>query len=292
MKNTWLICLCAIHLLIGAVSAQRDYSKVQIKPTKLTDRVYMLEGSGGNIGVSIGEDGVLIIDDQFAPLADKIKAALGELGGADPAFILNTHHHGDHTGGNPVFGETGVIVAHENVRKRLLERRVDDKPLPRSAFPEITYKKGLTVHFNGEAIAVVHFPKSHTDGDGVVFFKESNVVHTGDLFFNKRFPYIDLGSGGSVQGVIGSVTKLLTMIPEDWQIIPGHGDLASHTDLNAYLLMLESTSLIVRSSMNEGKTLEECQSAGLPDKWASWGEAYISNDRWISIIYNSYSKKE
>jgi len=252
----------------------------------------MLEGSGGNIGVSVGEDGVLIIDEQFAPLADKIKAALGELGGSDPAFILNTHHHGDHTGGNPVFGETGVIVAHENVRKRLLDRRVDDQPLPRAALPEITYKKGLTVHFNGEALGVVHFPKSHTDGDGVVFFKGSKVVHTGDLFFNKRFPYVDLGSGGNVKGVIGSVKKLLTMIPEDWQIIPGHGSLASSADLRTYLLMLESTSLVVRTGMDEGKTLEECQAAGLPEKWASWGGGFVNTDRWISIIYNSYSKKE
>ena len=168
---------------------------------KLTDRVYMLEGSGGNIGVSVGADGVLIVDDQFAPLADKIRAAIGELGGGDPAFVLNTHYHGDHTGGNAHFGEKGVIVAHRNVRNRLAARRVDDRPLPEAALPEITFDEGLSIHFNGEELRVVHFPKAHTDGDGVVFFTGSNVVHTGDLFFNGRFPYVDLRGGGNVRAI-------------------------------------------------------------------------------------------
>ncbi len=272
--------------------AQRDYSKVQIKSTKLSDHIYMFEGRGGNIGVSIGEDGVLIIDDQFAPLSDKIKAAIGKLGGSDPAFILNTHHHGDHTGGNLNFGNMGVIIAHDNVRKRLLDRRVDDKPLPKEALPEVTYSKGLTIHFNGEAVGVVHFPHSHTDGDGAVFFKTSKVVHTGDLFFNGRFPYVDLGSGGNVQGVIESVSKLLNLISEDWKIIPGHGDLATQADLKTYLRMLESTTTIVREKMAKGKTLEQCQEGGLPDEWGSWGEGFVNTNRWISTVYKSYSKKE
>jgi cyclase len=290
MRDKLWVGLLAGVVMVGSVYAQRDYSKVEIKATKLADKIYMLDGSGGNIGVSVGEDGVLIIDDQFAPLADKIKAAIGKLGGSEPTFVLNTHHHGDHTGGNAAFGEKAVIVAHENVRKRLSESRRNDQPLPKAALPEITYKDGLTVHFNGEAIRVVHFPSSHTDGDGVVFFKDSKVVHTGDLFFNGRFPYVDLGAGGTVQGAVKSITKLTSMIPADWQIIPGHGSNATLDDLKGYLKMLETTTSAVRASVAAGKSLAECQKAGVPAEYAAWGEGFISADRWIETIYNSYNE--
>ncbi len=272
----------------GSAFAQRDLSGVEIKATKLSDHVYMLEGRGGNIGVSVGKDGVLIIDDQFAPLAEKIRAVIGELGGADPTFILNTHHHGDHTGGNASFGKKGVIVAHRNVRNRLAAERVDDKPLPEAALPEITFDEGLSIHFNGEELRVVHFPNAHTDGDGVVFFTESNVVHTGDLFFNGRFPYVDLSSGGSVQGYTEAVRSLLKQIPADAEIIPGHGPLARLDDLRTSLEMLEMTVDLVRQAIGAGKTLEEIQTAGVPEKWQSWGEGWMSTDRWLSIVYNSY----
>ena len=185
-----------------------------------------------------------------------------------------------------------MIVAHENVRNRLIERRVEDKPLPKSALPDVTYSTGLSVHFNGEELRIVHFPKAHTDGDGVVFFTHSNVVHTGDLFFNKRFPYVDLGSGGSVQGYTEAIRTLIQQILPDAKIIPGHGPLATHADLKTFLRALESTSAIVQARMAEGKTLEQCQEAGLPEEWASWGKGFISTDRWISILYNSYSTKE
>lgn len=287
----YLIAFVLTLCLSTSTFAQRDFSKVQINPTKLSDTVYMLEGSGGNIGASIGADGVLIIDDQFAPLADKIKQALKDLGGKGaPAFVLNTHHHGDHTGGNPVFGKDAVIIAHQNVRKRLEERRVNDTPLPKAALPEVTYDRGLTVHFNGEAINVVHFKNAHTDGDGVAFFKSSKVVHLGDLFFNGRFPYVDLGSGGSVQGAMQAITKLTTMIPADWKIIPGHGQLADLSDLKTYLAMLRETTSVVKGRMAEGKSLEACQAEGLPDKYDGWGGGFIDQDRWISIIYNSYTE--
>ena len=272
----------------GSAFAQRDLSGVEIKATKLSDHVYMLEGRGGNIGVSVGKNGVLIIDDQFAPLAEKIRAVIGELGGANPTFILNTHHHGDHTGGNASFGKEGVIVAHRNVRNRLAAKRVDDKPLPEAALPEITFDEGLSIHFNGEELRVVHFPNAHTDGDGVVFFTESNVVHTGDLFFNGRFPYVDLRSGGSVQGYTEAVRSLLKQIPPDAEIIPGHGPLAGPDDLRTSLEMLEMTVDLVRQAIGAGKTLEEIQTAGVPEKWQSWGEGWMSTDRWLFIVYNSY----
>ncbi len=282
------ISLAVLLAFSGTAFAQRDYSAVEIKATRLTDRVYMLEGSGGNIGVSVGADGVLIVDDQFAPLAGKIRAAIGELGGGDPTFILNTHFHGDHTGGNAHFGGKGVIVAHRNVRNRLVARRVDDKPLPSAALPEITFDEGLSIHFNGEELRVVHFPNAHTDGDGAVFFTDSNVVHTGDLFFNGRFPYVDLRGGGDVQGYIEAVRSLLKQIPPDARIIPGHGPLAEPADLRAALEMLETCVNLVKEAIGGGKTLEEVQAAGVPEKWQSWGQGWMSTDRWLAIVYDSY----
>ena len=282
------ISLAVLLAFSGTAFAQRDYSAVEIKATRLTDRVYMLEGSGGNIGVSVGADGVLIVDDQFAPLAGKIRAAIGELGGGDPTFILNTHFHGDHTGGNAHFGGKGVIVAHRNVRNRLVARRVDDKPLPSAALPEITFDEGLSIHFNGEKLRVVHFPNAHTDGDGAVFFTDSNVVHTGDLFFNGRFPYVDLRGGGDVQGYIEAVRSLLKQIPPDARIIPGHGPLAEPADLRAALEMLETCVNLVQEAIGGGKTLEEVQAAGVPEKWQSWGQGWMSTDRWLAIVYDSY----
>ena len=285
--SKWIPIALAIAVS-GTAFAQRDYSAVEIKATRLTDRVYMLEGSGGNIGVSVGADGVLIVDDQFAPLAGKIRAAIGELGGGDPTFVLNTHYHGDHTGGNAHFGGKGVIVAHRNVRNRLAARRVDDRPLPEAALPEITFDEGLSIHFNGEELRVVHFPNAHTDGDGVVFFTDSNVVHAGDLFFNGRFPYVDLRGGGSVQGYIEAVRSLLKQIPPDARIIPGHGPLAGPDDLRTALDMLETCANFVQEAIAAGKTLEEIQANGVPEKWQSWGQGWMSTDRWLAIVYNSY----
>jgi cyclase len=277
----------AALIVCGSAGAQRDFSEVRIKPIQVADGIYMLQGSGGNIGLSVGEDGALIIDDQFAPLAPKIQAVIQELGGAQPSFILNTHHHGDHTGGNAIFGAWGVIVAHENVRLRLLSRRVNDQPLPRSAFPEITYRHGLSIHFNGDELRVAHFPAAHTDGDGVVFFTRSNVVHMGDLLFNGRFPYIDLGSGGTVAGYTDAVRALEQQIPSDAKIIPGHGDLATHGDLVKFLRMLEESAALVRAGIEAGSSLEQLQAGGMPEEWSSWGQGWIDNDRWLSIVYES-----
>ena len=274
-------------VVFGSAGAQRDFSQVQIEPIEVADGIYMLQGRGGNIGLSIGEDGALIIDDQFAPLAARIQAVIRKLGGSAPVFILNTHHHGDHTGGNAIFGDRGVIVAHENVRLRLLARRVNDHPLPQSALPEITYRQGLSIHFNQDELRVVHFPQAHTDGDGVVFFTKSNVVHMGDLFFNGRFPYIDLGSGGSVAGYTDAVRTLEQQIPSDARIIPGHGALATHADLKRFLRMLEESTALVRAGIEAGKSLEEIQGGGVPNEWASWGQGFVDEDRWLSIVYES-----
>lgn len=274
-----------ILLAIGGVAAlQQDFSDVEIKATHVAGNIHMLEGRGGNIGVSVGEDGVLMVDDQFAPLSDKIKAAIKELGGDAPKFILNTHHHGDHTGGNAVFAQDGTIIAHTNVRKNLSDK-------PEDFWPVITFDHSLTIHMNGEDVNVMHYPNGHTDGDAVIYFTGANVVHMGDHFFAGRFPYIDLNNGGSVQGFTENLETILTELPEEVKLIPGHGSLSTKADLQASVDMLKETTSIVREQIEAGKSLSEIKAAGFPEKWQSWGTGFINSDRWAEIVYNSYSKK-
>jgi len=286
-------------LLLFAISvnAQTDFSKVEIKSTKVNGNVYMLEGSGGNIGVSVGPDGILIVDDQFAPLADKIRAALKGLGDGKLRFILNTHWHGDHTGGNVVFGPEAPIIAHDNVRKRLATEQKSElfkrttPASPKEALPVITFDQSLSVHFNGEEIRAIHFPHGHTDGDSVIFFTTSNVVHLGDDFFAGRFPFVDLESGGSVEGLIKNIGELVTKIPPTAKLIPGHGPLSTLDDLKSYHRMLVQTTDIVRQKITGGKTLEQIKSEGLPDEWKPWGTGFIKTDLWIETIYKSLTAK-
>ena len=291
--------LSATLLLLLAVSIhaqQQDFSKVEIKATKVAGNVYMLEGSGGNIGVSVGPDGILIVDDQFAPLADKIRAALKGLNQGKLRFILNTHWHGDHTGGNVVFGPEAPIIAHDNVRKRLSTEQKSEvfkrttPASPKEALPVITFDQSLSVHFNGEEIRVIHYPQGHTDGDSVIFFTSSNVVHLGDDFFAGRFPFVDLESGGSIEGLIRNIGEIIGKIPADAKLIPGHGPLSTVDDLKSYHRMLQQTTDIVRQKMSAGKTLDQIKSEGLPDEWKPWGTGFIKTDVWIETIYKSLKK--
>lgn len=284
-----------LALYVIPAPAQDDFSKVEIKATKVAGNVYMLEGSGGNIGVSVGVDGILIVDDEFAPLADKIKAALKGLGDGKLKFILNTHWHGDHTGGNVVFGPDAPIIAQTNVRKRLAEgsnvpNRIV-KPAPKEALPVVTFDQSLSVYFNGEEIRVIHFPHGHTDGDAVIFFTGANVVHMGDDFFNGMFPFVDLDSGGDVDGYVKNVGEVIAKLPANAKIIPGHGPLASLEDLKRFHHMLTETTDIVRKKMAAGKTLEQIRAEGLPEEWKSWGTGFVNTDRWISTIHRSFTKK-
>jgi glyoxylase-like metal-dependent hydrolase (beta-lactamase superfamily II) len=255
----------------------------------------MLEGRGGNIGVSVGPDGVLIVDDEFAPLAEKIRAAIDKIGKGKLKFVLNTHHHGDHTGGNIAFGPEAPIIAQSNVRKRLATEQNTlgrtTPPSPKEALPVITFDESLTVHFNDEDIRVIHFPHSHTDGDSVIFFTKSNVVHMGDLFFMGMFPFVDLDAGGDVEGLIGSVEKVIAELKDGVKIVPGHGPLSSVEDLKTYHRMLVETTAVVRKAMAAGKSLAEIQAQGVPDEWKSWGTGFIKTDRWIETIYKSLNKK-
>lgn len=260
-------------------------SDVAIQTIPVAGNVYMLIGRGGNIGVSVGPDGILIIDDQFAPLADKIRAAVTALSSGKLAYVLNTHHHGDHTGGNEIFGKEGTIIAHDNVRKNLV-----GASSPAAALPIITFDKTLTLHFNGEVIRAVHFPHGHTDGDSIIFFENSKVVHMGDHFFNGRFPFVDMDSGGNALAYEENVRTALEMIPADARIIPGHGALATRDDLVAFHTMLAETIAIVREQVGQGKSLADIQKKGLPARWKSWGEGFISTDKWLTTIHDSLKK--
>jgi glyoxylase-like metal-dependent hydrolase (beta-lactamase superfamily II) len=277
------------------IRAQQDFSKVQMKATKVGGNIYMLEGAGGNIGVSAGVDGILIVDDQFAPLADKIRAALRELNPGELRFVLNTHYHGDHTGSNAAFGKEATIIAHDNVRARLAAEQtlMGNKvpPAPKEALPVITYSESVSIHFNGEEIRVIHYPNGHTDGDSVMFFTASNVVHLGDHFFANRFPFVDLDHGGSVQGLTKNIGDIIARLPADVRIIPGHGPITALDDLKRYQRMLNETTAFVRKEAAAGKTLAQLKAAGLPDEWKSWTWNFINTERWIETIYKSISKE-
>ena len=272
-----------VYSTINPANAQDRFADVEVKATAIKGSVHMLTGAGGNIGVSAGEDGVLIIDDQFAPLAEKIAAQLGELGSDKPKYVINTHYHGDHTGSNAFFHshKGATILAHENVRVRL----ANDEKIKPEALPTITYEDGIKIYFNGETLHVMHLAVGHTDGDSVVWFEQPNVMHTGDLFFNGRFPYIDQGAGGNVEGYMDSVKQLLAKIDDETVIIPGHGDISNKQEYSAFLAMISETFSYVKALKQEGKTLDEVKAMGLDEKWADWGWNFISEEKWITTLY-------
>lgn len=273
---------------------QGDLSKVEIKTHKLADNVYMLEGAGGNIGVTAGPDGLLMIDNQFAPLADKIRAALKQINPGRLRFVLNTHWHFDHTGGNIAFGPEATIIAHANVRKRMgAESRVLGNtvpPAPAVALPIVTYDMAASVHFNGEEVRVVHYPAGHTDGDSIILFTKSNVMHMGDAFFAGMFPFIDLDNGGDVEGLARNIADVIAKAPAGVKIIPGHGPVSTVEDLKTYHAMLQETTEIVRGRIAAGKTLEQVKAEGLPEKWKSWSWNFINTDMWLEIVYKSLTR--
>ncbi|WP_419949808.1 MBL fold metallo-hydrolase [Candidatus Palauibacter sp.] len=268
--------------------AQPDFSAVEIEATHVAGTVWMLVGQGGNIGVSSGPDGVLMVDDQFAPLADKIRAALREVGqseeAAEPRFLLNTHFHGDHTGGNVEFGDASTIVAHANVRSRLAAGGSPDV-----ALPVVTFNQGLSIHFNGEEIRAFHIPNGHTDGDALIYFMGSNVLHMGDDFFSGRFPFVDIDSGGSVEGLERGIRQVLDNVPADIRIIPGHGPLSSVDDLRTYHRMIAETIALVRGKIDRGLSSEQIQGEGVSEEWADWGGGFISTERWLDTVHRSLS---
>ncbi len=297
MSRRITLSLTAVLILVGgaSVSAQTDYDAVEITVTEVAHGVYMLEGAGGNIGLSIGNDGAFVIDDQFAPLTEKIKRAIGALTDREVRFVLNTHWHGDHTGGNEHFGEGGAyIVAHDNVYRRMNPEAFGEvvgnsRQAPDAALPVMTFSEELTFHWNGDDIEVVHVPHAHTDGDVVVFFRSANVVHMGDTFFNQRYPFIDVDSGGGINGMIHAAEKVLAMVSSDTRIIPGHGPLGGPDDLRAYRDMLIGVRDRIQTMVNEGKTLDEVIAAGPTAAFdADWMRGNApGRDRFVGLVFRS-----
>jgi len=298
------VVLAVALLFCGRTEAQeQDFSKVQIKVTKVAGNIYMLEGAGGNIAASVGADGIVIVDDQYAPLADKIQAALKDLKITDKPvrFVINTHYHGDHTGGNEPFANTGsTVIAQDNVRKRLEtggtagnggSLKMEVKPASKATLPIITFEHDVTVHLNGEDIRALHFPAGHTDGDAVIFFPKNNVVHMGDDFVRYGFPFIDVASGGSVPGMIAAMEKVSAELPADVRVIPGHGGLSNLDDVRAYVKMLRETSAVVQKAIDEHKTVEQMKQEKILEPWKKWSGEFIDADKFIETLYNSLTGK-
>ena len=277
------------------VAAQQDMSDVEVETHLVSEGVWMLVGRGGNIGVSAGEDGIFLIDDQYAPLTEKIRAAVAKINDRPIRFVLNTHWHGDHTGGNENLGKAGaLLVAHENVRERMsveqfMERFDRTVPAsPKAALPVVTYTDAVTFHLNGDEIHAFHVAPAHTDGDSVVHFREANVLHMGDVFFHGMYPFIDLGSGGSARGVLDAVNRALELADAETKVIPGHGPLADRAALTAYRDMLADVIGKVEALAAEGKSLEEVQAAK-PSAAHDEGRAggFIAPDDFVAAIYES-----
>ncbi len=292
------IVLIFLTLLPLVLCAQQDFADVEIQIHDVAENIYMLEGAGGNIGVCIGGDGVLMIDSQYGPLSDKIKAAIQTLSEAEINVLVNTHHHGDHTGGNENFGKEGAqIVAHQNVKERMSNVqksafRPEIPAAPEAARPVMTYTDEMEIRYNNQDIMLIHVDHAHTDGDGLVYFPESDVIHMGDTYFNHRYPYIDLGSGGSIDGIIEAANTALFLAGNNTKIIPGHGPLSNAEELREYRDVLMHLRREVAEAIKESKTLEEIQAmkpGAATDE--GWGAAFINGDRIIEIIYKSLAEE-
>ena len=278
--------------MASVVLAQQDLSKVEVKTEKLTDTIYMLVGAGGNVAVSAGPDAVFVIDDQFAPMAPKLKAAMARISSKPVQFILNTHFHFDHTGGNEIFaGEGALIVAHDNVRRRMSSEQfmsfigARQAASPKQALPVVTVASQISFHLNGEEVQAFHVPAAHTDGDMVVHFRGSNVVHMGDTFFNGMYPFIDGSSGGTADGVVAAADRVLALANDQTRIIPGHGPLASKADLLAYRNMLATVAQRIKEQRRAGKSDVDIRGAGITaDFDARFGNGFIKPEMFLQMM--------
>ena len=293
MKKLSITLVLATSLVsTAAIAQQQDFSKVEIKPEQLAPGVAVLFGAGGNIGVSYGEDGTVLVDDQFAPMTPKIQAAVAALGATPVRFLINTHWHFDHSGGNENLGKAGaLIMAHDNVRVRMATdqktRFGDMKASPKVALPVITYADGLKLHLNGEEVRVIHVPAAHTDGDSFIHWTKSNVIHMGDLFmFGFSFPFVDVGSGGNVRGFVVAADKALAVANEQTKIIPGHGALASKADLQNHRNMIATVIAKVEAGIKEGKTLEQIKALKPADGFGIKTDGFITADAFVETVYS------
>ncbi len=290
----------AVSLLAaGRAAGQQDFSKVEVKAERLGDGVWMLTGAGGNLGVSAGEDGVVLVDDEYAPLTDRILAAIRTISPKPVRFLINTHWHGDHTGGNENLGKAGVLIfAHENVRKRMSVEQFNaffkraTPASPAAALPVVTFTDSVTFHLNGEDIEAFHVPPAHTDGDTVIVFRKADVIHTGDLFFNGIYPFIDLESGGSVEGVVAAADRIYARCDAKTKLIPGHGPVATPADLKTYRDMVAGSYAAVKALVAQGKTKDETVAAKPTAAWnEKWGKAFLKPEAWVSILWTDADAK-
>jgi len=282
-------------LLPFAAAAQQDFSKVEIRSAALRDGTWMLTGAGGNMVASVGEDGSFLVDDQYAPLSERIAAALKALGPQPLRFVINTHWHGDHTGGNEAFGGAGaVIVAHDNVRRRMSTDQViaafgrQVPASPKAALPVLTFDRTATLHLNGDTVRIEHVPQAHTDGDALVKFERANVLHMGDTWFNGGYPFIDIGSGGGIDGFIAALDRGLALSDADTLIVPGHGKLGDRAALQAYRTLLDTARSRIAALKRGGKTRDEAIAAAPTAEWdAQWGQGFIKPAQFVGFVYDS-----
>ena len=287
--SSFLICF------IVTASLAQDFDAIKIKTIKLSESIYMLEGSGGNIGVCIGEDGTFIIDDQFAPLTEKITAAIEKITPKPVQFLINTHWHFDHTDGNENFGSAGaIIVSHENSRKRMERDEVialvgtEQKAYSRDGLPKITFKESMSFHYNGETINIYHIGRAHTDGDAIIHFVESNVLHMGDVFVRYVFPFIDEPNGGNINGMIKTLDKAAELANKLTQIIPGHGQVSNRKDLLDYRKMLVTIRNRIKIQIEKGKTLKQIIASNPTQDYE--GSDFVTKDDFVKIVYDSIKK--
>ena len=278
--------------------AQQDFSKVEIKAEKLNDTTWMLTGAGGNIGLSAGPEAVFVIDDQFAPLAPKIKAAIAAITSKPVQFVMNTHFHFDHTGGNEALGKDGaLIVAHDNVRRRMSSDQLisfigaQQPTSPKVALPVVTVAGSLSFHINGDEVHAFHVPNAHTDGDLIVHFRKSDIVHMGDVYFNGFYPFIDSGSGGTADGVIAAVDRVLALATDKTKIIPGHGPLASKKDLQAYRDLLATVTQRIKQLRRDGRSDEQIRAAKPAGEFdAKYGAGFIKPEQFVQMMLGAIAK--
>lgn len=303
MNNAIRLVLIGTLAACGSVAfgQQQDFSKVEVKVTKVAGNIYMLEGAGGNIAASVGEDGIVIVDDQYAPLADKIRAALKGITDKPLRFIINTHYHFDHTGGNLPLHDGATIIAHDNVRKRLASTTVlgnggslkmEQAASAKEALPVITFQHDVTLHVNGEDIRALHAPGGHTDGDSIVFFPKSNVVHLGDDFVTYGFPFVDINAGGSTKGMIAALEGAMSQLPADVKVIPGHGPLSTLDDVRRFVTMVKESRSAVEKAVKAGKTLDQLKQEKVLAPWQKHSGPFISTDMFIETLYSELTGKK